>query len=220
MLYDKIAPYLRAEPTTDPEGDTYRQICLATAKAVGLRHITGKQHRWLQARIREDMWPFTIDLEDWLQAESLLATLAHLSPDDRYRQIQAYRHRWLKHLCEEYELQEVFDKVATHLLKQGSRSRSKSEGQVGCAYRGDDGKMCAVGCLIAGEHYKPSLEGRTALDELVQAALKDSGINVTQDMQLMLEDLQSCHDSTPPTMWPRALRRIAGHYKLNTEVLK
>ena len=216
MLYDKIAPYLRTEPTTDFEGDTYRQICLATAKARDLEHVTERQRLWLTDRVRKDMRPFVKDLENWLQAKGLLATLAHLSPDDRYRQIQAYRHRWLKHLCEEYELQEVFDKVATHLLKQGSRSYRKG----GCAYRGKEGKMCAVGCLIADEHYRPSLEGRNLQSKAVQAALKDSGINVTQDMQLMLEDLQSCHDSTPPTRWPQALRRIADHYKLNTEVLK
>ena len=99
MLYDKIAPYLRAEPSAEPEGENYRQICIAIALALGLKRITREQHKWLKARVREGMWPFTIDLEDWLQSKDLLATLAHLSPDDRYRQIQAYRHRWLNHLC-------------------------------------------------------------------------------------------------------------------------
>lgn len=216
MLYDKIAPYLRAEPTTEFEGDTYRQICIAISKARGLGRVTARQRLWLTDRVRKDMRPFTIDLEDWLQAKGLLTTLAHLSPDDRYRQIQAYRHRWLKHLCEEYEMQEVFDKVATHLLKQ----RSRSEGKRGCAYRGKAGKMCAVGCLIANEHYRPTLEGRNMQSESVQAALRDSGIDVTENMKFMLEDLQACHDYNEVSMWPQALRRIAGHYKLNTEVLK
>lgn len=114
MLYDKIAPFLRTEPSTEPEGENYRQICIALAKALGLKRITARQKAWLTDQVRNGMRPFTIDLEDWLQAKGLLTTLAYLSPDDRYRQIQAYRHRWLKHLCEQYELQEVFDKVATH----------------------------------------------------------------------------------------------------------
>lgn len=215
-LYDKIAPYLRTEPTTDSDGHTYRQICIAISKARGLGHVTARQRLWLTDRVRKDMAPFVNDLEDWLQARGLLTTLAHLSPDDRYRQIQAYRHRWLKHLCEQYELQEVFDRVARHLLKQRSRSYHKG----GCAYRGKAGKMCAVGCLIADEHYRPSLEGRNLQSELVQAALKDSGINVTENMKFMLEDLQACHDYNEVSTWPQVLRRIAGHYKLNTEVLK
>ena len=216
MLYDKIAPYLRTEPTTDSDGHTYRQICIAISKALRLRHITARQCLRLTDRVRKDMVPFGNDLEDWLQAKDLLTKLAHLSPDDRYRQIQAYRHRWLKHLCEQYELQEVFDKVAAHLLRQRSRSYRKG----GCAYRGKAGKMCAVGCLIADEHYRPSLEGSNLQSELVQAALKDSGINVTQDMKFMLEDLQTCHDYNEVSVWPQALRRIADHYKLSTEVLK
>ncbi len=216
MLYDKIAPYLRTEPSTEPEGETYRQICIAIAKARGLKRITTRQKAWLIDQVRNGTRPFTIDLEDWLQSKGLLATLAHLSPDDRYRQIQAYRHRWLKHLCEEYELQEVFDKVATHLLKQGSRSYHKG----GCAYRGREGKMCAVGCLIADKHYRSGLEGMNMKSESVQAALRYSGINVTHDMKFMLEDLQACHDYSEVSMWPQALRRIAGHYKLSTEVLK
>ena len=213
MLYDKIAPYLRAEPTTDCH--TYRQICLAISAALGLGRITGKQHKWLADQVRNGMRPYMLNLEDWLQSKGLLATLAHLSPDDRYRQIQAYRHRWLKHLCEEYELQEVFDKVATHLLKQGSRS----EGQVSRAYRGDDGKMCAVGCLLKDGQYSPGLEGRHSRHELVQAALKGSGVNLTQTMQCMLQELQSCHDHAPISKWPETLRSIAARYSLDDKVI-
>lgn len=31
-------------------------------------------------------------------------------------QLQAFRARWLKHLCEQYELQATFDRVANHNL--------------------------------------------------------------------------------------------------------
>ena len=219
MLYDKIAPYLRAEPSAEPEGENYRQICIAIAKALGLRRITERQQAWLEDQVREGMWPFTIDLEDWLQSKGLLDTLAYLSPDECYRQIQAYRHRWLKHLCEQYELQEVFDKVATHLLKQGSRSRSKSEGQVGCAYRGDDGKMCAVGCLLKDDQYTPELEGKVSREYAVEKALEGSGINMTRAMRRMLQELQSCHDNAPISEWPEILESIAARYNLDDKVI-
>lgn len=52
--------------------------------------------------------------------------------------------------------QEIFDKVATHLLSQGKRS---ALGGVGCAYRGDGGLQCAIGCLIPDELYRYELEG-------------------------------------------------------------
>lgn len=113
-------------------------------------------------------------------------------------------------------MQEVFDKVATHLLKQGSRSEFGG----GCAYRSPDGKMCAVGCLLQDEQYSPKLEGINTRHELVQAALKESGIDLTQKMQCMLQELQECHDHKPISMWPLVLREIAGRYKLSTEVLK
>lgn len=102
-LYDKIAPFLLTEPTIYLEDGTYRQTCLAIARALGQGQITADERSWLGCQIRKRVYPFADDLEDWLQSRNLLSTLAHLSPDDRYRQIQAYRHRWLKHLCEEYE---------------------------------------------------------------------------------------------------------------------
>lgn len=48
--------------------------------------------------------------------------------------------------------QEVFTKVATHLLKQGRRALfAEKNGFRSCAYRGDNGTKCAVGCLIKDE---------------------------------------------------------------------
>ena len=48
-------------------------------------------------------------------------------------------------------LQELFDKIATHLLTQGARSEN-SLGK--CLYRGEFGRKCAVGCLISDEEYE------------------------------------------------------------------
>ena len=49
-------------------------------------------------------------------------------------------------------LQEVFDRVASHLLTQSARSLLPDGS--GCAYRGANGRMCAVGCLIADYEYE------------------------------------------------------------------
>ena len=44
------------------------------------------------------------------------------------------------------EMQTVFDRVATHLLTQNAQSLDIVDGE--CLYRGEDGKMCAAGCLL------------------------------------------------------------------------
>lgn len=43
--------------------------------------------------------------------------------------------------------QEIYDKVCKHLAKQKTRAMNKGVDK-GCAYRDDDGRKCAVGCLI------------------------------------------------------------------------
>lgn len=50
--------------------------------------------------------------------------------------------------------QEIYDKVCAHLAQQ--KTRSMKDGA--CAYRGDDGKMCAVGCLIPARMYRKRME--------------------------------------------------------------
>jgi hypothetical protein len=56
--------------------------------------------------------------------------------------------------------QEIFNAVSTFLLKQGRKStyRNESLDVNSCAYRGDDGTMCAVGCVIPNEMYKSEFE--------------------------------------------------------------
>lgn len=62
--------------------------------------------------------------------------------------------------------QEIFNTVATHLLTQNARSMGTApqmEGR-GCLYRGENGRMCAVGCLIKDEFYDPILENEPVRD--------------------------------------------------------
>ena len=55
--------------------------------------------------------------------------------------------------------QGIYRHVRRHLLEQG---RCSTRPNVGCAYRGEGGAACAVGCLIPDERYSDDLEGKAA----------------------------------------------------------
>lgn len=121
-------------------------------------------------------------------------------------------------------LQETFDHVALHLLKQGARctianALTPHDGDPPCAYYGDNGMRCAVGALIP-EHIYCSDWNHDSIDMLphdVRAYL-GMGIGPTRTEEL-LSCLQSLHDHTQPVTWPRDLREIAVRHGLETRVL-
>ncbi len=86
--------------------------------------------------------------------------------------------------------QAVFDKIVAHLRQQGTKSLG-SDG--GCRYRGADGRMCAVGCLIPDDVYTPELEGSFA-----DIAFFDDWPPDTLHVML---GLQRTHDRSPPSLW-------------------
>lgn len=65
-------------------------------------------------------------------------------------------------------LQEVFNIVSLHLLKQVKRSTKhlKNSWFLACAYRGNEGMKCAAGVLIPDDKYEPEMECKF-WDELV-----------------------------------------------------
>jgi len=85
--------------------------------------------------------------------------------------------------------QEVFDKVVAYLRQQ---NYVPAETQGTCVYRGDNGRMCAVGCLIPDELYSGDLE-RTSSDD-VCAVLGPKGWAPAEHKEL-LSDLQWMHDT-------------------------
>ena len=122
--------------------------------------------------------------------------------------------------------QEIFDKVATHLLKQGQRSVAlSSEGAPQCQYRGDKGTMCAVGCLIPDERYDSSIEGlsvamMTREDDFHQeddGVLDALGFAVKFRQIRLLTDLQIMHDNVEPDQWKPWLIALGKRYGLNTD---
>jgi hypothetical protein len=140
--------------------------------------------------------------------------------------------------------QEVFNQVYEHLLDQGE----VCTGPEGCAYRGRDGnkpngKSCAIGCLIADEHYSEDLESLTPQDIRIVEALKASGIVVdvletdssnhggnkdgevqyysrTKSPDVMfLWELQDIHDNTDPGYWQTKLKQFANEQALTVPAL-
>ena len=115
-------------------------------------------------------------------------------------------------------LQEIFDKVAVHLLTQQERSETCG----GCAYRGERGLMCAVGCLIPDELYDSSMESLCATTILVdfpEFGKYIRGNTPHPDMPYLLSRLQNIHDHDIVDMWHYALQRCAHAYKLDDSVL-
>ena len=107
-------------------------------------------------------------------------------------------------------LQQIFDKTASHLLKQGIQSTFEDTDR--CAYRGQDGSMCAVGCLINDDAYNWYLEGASVgACKKVQTALRNSGIEFDADGQVMrlLTMLQTIHDTKEESDWASSLVGLA-----------
>jgi hypothetical protein len=108
--------------------------------------------------------------------------------------------------------QEVFDIVATHLIKQGKESRIGG----GCAYRGEGGLKCALGVLIKDEFYREIWNG-DGLGPDVFEALESSGVvpmeltgdDDTRSDGEFLEGLQSIHDDIPSHCWFESLLAFA-----------
>lgn len=121
--------------------------------------------------------------------------------------------------------QEIFDKVATHLLKQGRKAEATTNGS--CKYRTDDGLKCAAGCLIPDEEYSVSFEciswrraARVAYSNEDNSNLQKLGkIAVRIGQVELVADLQVMHDDTLVEDWPSELRRVADDFSLSAAVL-
>ena len=101
--------------------------------------------------------------------------------------------------------QQVFDQVTNHLLAQKVVSVAPSGGY--CAYRGNNNKMCAAGCLIGPEEYVPEMDsfnGDTSWEGLIFRKLVPS----TPHNELIGE-LQVIHDTDKPHVWEEALKNLA-----------
>jgi hypothetical protein len=91
---------------------------------------------------------------------------------------------------------ELSARVRDHLTKQ--RARSVDSGG-GCAYRGDGGMMCAVGCLIPDDKYHKNMEDEMSHSPMMRGVLEaEHGGYVNHQM---LREWQKYHDGERYTGW-------------------
>lgn len=111
---------------------------------------------------------------------------------------------------------ELIDKVTAHLLAQGARCEStdevpyikpSGERYVGCLYR-NEGKMCAVGCLIPEDKYSPALEGQV-FHQFSNEFVAALGL---EEHTILLNRLQNIHDTVPVWQWKDKLENLRRGY--------
>ena len=112
--------------------------------------------------------------------------------------------------------QEIFDKVVRHLSAQGLCAMLDGT----CAYRGDGGLKCAVGCLIPDGIYHEDIEGKNVknLFNNFPDQMKASGLDPKSAD--LLTDLQRIHDNRVKRDWKRNLLNVAEHYHLDDSIVK
>jgi hypothetical protein len=100
-------------------------------------------------------------------------------------------------------LLDIFEKAKAHLLAQGQRSEDEHNN---CLYRGPNGTKCVIGYFIPDKYYSSKLEGKNVYSVEIQEVLRLSGIDVdNKEILSLLGRLQTVHDITPPSRWPRML---------------
>lgn len=103
------------------------------------------------------------------------------------------------------EIEVLSAKIAAHLTQQRAQSLSpymlRDSGEPyppSCSYRGEEGRMCAIGCLIDDAHYKSWMEGKAARDALILQSVAESQ-DISPDIivsgDLVLSKWQQYHDS-------------------------
>lgn len=103
--------------------------------------------------------------------------------------------------------QEIFDKVANHLLTQNEPSMFDDSTNSLCAYRGSKGTMCAVGCLIPDSLYSPEFEENDVTSKIIRVLFFE------RDLWL-LQELQRIHDLYKPIEWQDKLNNLANDSNL------
>lgn len=103
--------------------------------------------------------------------------------------------------------QEVFDQIATHLLKQNQRAFKPGDGS--CMYCTPSGLKCAAGCLISDDEYTSEFEGNNWVD----LAAKDQRLVPDNHLDLIFA-LQRIHDNYDPSVWHEKLAQLAYWHEL------
>ena len=112
--------------------------------------------------------------------------------------------------------QEVFDKVVSHLRKQGCRSETDKKnvaGNISCLYRGPNGTKCAAGCLIDDEDFDPEMDSGYPVSDLF-AKWPVVADKIGRDNQDLLTTLQNIHDEDMLVEWENGFKYCANKFGL------
>lgn len=124
--------------------------------------------------------------------------------------------------------QELFDRVARHLLTQMKQSMvlDANDPRSRCRYRGPNGLKCAIGCLIPDEKYSEELEGLAVPDPEFSAELSPQTekllkvAGLTKKQCGLASILQALHDNIDPADWRDELTKIAQSFELKTAAIE
>jgi len=112
----------------------------------------------------------------------------------------------------------ILERSTKHLLAQMKRSLSEATAERNeynsCRYRGDDGRMCALGCLISNNRYYPALEGLSSKDPKVLDAAR-----IRMEDRRLADELQSIHDGDEPWRWKSLLYAVHNKYNVPSEYM-
>ena len=115
--------------------------------------------------------------------------------------------------------QEIFDKVARHMLTQ--KCKAMVEGN--CMYRTPEGLRCAAGCLIPDDKYRPDMEGVLWGSSRINPlnGNRDSTEIIASEIghRELVGQLQMIHDEVTVEDWRSAIDGIAAAYELDAKVL-
>lgn len=121
-------------------------------------------------------------------------------------------------------LQEMFTTAVKHLARQAKRAtiydgcKYLIETEGTCPPETREVLMCAVGCMIPRELYRPDFEGHGVEylmehDDLRDYFMRDNYAGYTTT-EKFLRSLQHVHDNEMPTAWRSELYRISREYGL------
>ena len=110
--------------------------------------------------------------------------------------------------------QDIFNYAVGKLLKQNAKSTDGIRKSY-CMYRGKNETKCAVGHLIADEHYDESFEDKNILSDEVKNVLSCSLPNVVGGYPWgLLSQMQRVHDNKPINLWEKSFKELAKEHKL------
>jgi hypothetical protein len=111
--------------------------------------------------------------------------------------------------------QDLFDHIVRHLFKQHAKSLyTDVNGSSRCKYRGEEGRKCAVGCVIDDSIYDPSMEHKDIYALMVEIR-KSIGRELFSSDFGVLTNLQGVHDGAMVHEWPRQCMKVAETHGLS-----